>query len=165
MESDKRKLKNEKNVQKMSENFGALSNPRRTSFRQNSFSTSSRTLYYLAIQTIWSGMVMLRLRKALLKAQKNVILDFEQEFIHEVGPFFCWACTTLPRKMCKKNLRKFLRKIFLEFFKVKNWSITVTWLFFYPNIIRFWCLAAQMKANIEFYDIEKNNKKMRRLGT
>ncbi len=101
----------------MSENFGALSNPRRTSFRQNSFSTSSRTLYYLAIQTIWPCMAMLRLRKSLLKAQKNVILDFEQEFIDEVGQFFCWGCSTLPRKMCKKKFTKIFTKIFSRIFQ------------------------------------------------
>jgi hypothetical protein len=40
--------------------------------------------------------------------------------------FFGWGVEHYKEKCVKKNLRKFLRKIFLEFFKVKNWSITVT---------------------------------------
>ena len=65
----------------------------------------------------------------------------------------------------KKIFTKIFTKIFLEFFKVKNLSVTVTRIFFKPNIIRFQCLAAQMKANIVFYKIDKTEKKMRRLGT
>ena len=59
----------------------------------------------------------------------------------------------------KKIFTKIFTKIFLEFFKVKNLSVTVTRIFFKPNIIRFQCLAAQMKANIVFYKIDKTEKK------
>ena len=65
----------------------------------------------------------------------------------------------------QKNLRKFVRKFFLEPFKVKNLIVIVTWIFFYPNIVRFWCLVAQKKAKVEFYETDKTEKKWRRLGT
>ena len=65
------------------------------------------------------------------------------------------------QELCvKKILRKFLRNFFLEHFKVKNWSVVVTWIFFYPNIIRFWCLVAQKKAKVEFYETDKTEKKI-----
>ena len=70
------------------------------------------------------------------------------------------------QKICeKKILRKFLRKFFLEPFKVKNLIVIVTWIFCLPNIIRFWCLGAQKKAKVDFYKTEKMEKKLCRLGT
>ena len=65
------------------------------------------------------------------------------------------------QELCvKKFLRKFLRIFFLEFFKVKNLTIIVTWIFFYPNIVRFRCLAAQKKAKIELNETDKTEKKI-----
>jgi hypothetical protein len=70
-------------------------------------------------------------------------------FLVEAANFFGQYVEHSQEVCVKKILWKFLRHIFLEFFKVKNWSVTVTWIFVYLNIIRFWCLAAQMKAKIE----------------
>ena len=70
------------------------------------------------------------------------------------------------QELCvKKILRKFLRNFSVEFLKVKNWSVIVTWIFFKPNIVRFRCLVAQKKAKVELYETDKTEKKLRRLGT
>ena len=53
----------------------------------------------------------------MLKAQKNVILDFELEFMDEVGQFFRPGCRTLSRIMCKKNFTKIFTKFFFTMFQ------------------------------------------------
>ena len=74
---------------------------------------------------------------------------------------FFAQCVEHYKELCvKKILRKFFRIFFLECFKVKILSVVVTWIFFYLNNIRFWCLVAQMKAKIEFYKTDKTEKKI-----
>ena len=81
-------------------------------------------------------------------------------FLVEAANFFGQYVEHSQEVCVKKILRKFLRHIFLEFFKVKNWSVTVTRIFFYPNNFRFWCLGAQKKAKVEFYQIDNTEKKI-----
>ena len=78
----------------------------------------------------------------------------------EVANFF-GQYVEQSQELCeKKILRKCFRFFFLECFKVKILSVVVTWIFFYLNNIRFWCLVAQMKAKIEFYKTDKTEKKI-----
>ena len=84
------------------------------------FRDSSRTVSSLVLQNIGLRVAMLRLRKSMLKAQKNVILDFELEFMDEVGQFFWPGCRTLSRIMCKKNFTKIFTIHFSIMFQSQN---------------------------------------------
>ena len=74
--------------------------------------------------------------------------------------FFARGVEQYQELCVKKILRKFLRKFFLEPFKVKIFLVIVIYIFFNPNIIRFWCLVAQMKAKIELYETVETEKKI-----
>ena len=94
-------------------------------------------------------------------------MDFEHEFIDELGQFFWPGCRTVSAIMCKKNFTKIFTNFFSRIVQSQNFERHRNLDFFYLNIIRFWCLIAQKKANIEFYenDNPKNNIRDRKIPT
>jgi hypothetical protein len=53
----------------------------------------------------------------MLKAKKNVILDFEQDFFNGIGQSRCTECRTLPGMLCKKNFTKIFTTHFSRIFQ------------------------------------------------
>jgi hypothetical protein len=58
----------------------------------------------------------------MFKAQKNVILDFEQDFFNGMGHFFCSGCRTLSRILWKKNFYENFYENFSRIFQSQNFE-------------------------------------------
>ena len=83
-------------------------------------------------------------------------MDFEQEVHSGSGQFFWPVCRTLSRIMCKKNFTKIFTKLFSRTVQSQKLECRCNIDIFLPKH-HFWCLVAQKKAKVEFYETDKTD--------